>query len=103
MPGPLPFDVALCLYRITQEALHNVVKHSRATRAMVTLAAARNEVLLNVSDDGAGFDPLAVRAKDTLGLVSMRERARLVQGQLDVTSRLGTGTRVEVRVPIRNG
>ncbi len=103
VPGPLPFDVVLCLYRITQEALHNVVKHSRATRAMVTLSAARNEVLLNVTDDGAGFDPLAVRAKDTLGLVSMRERARLVQGQLDVTSRLGTGTRVEVRVPIRNG
>jgi signal transduction histidine kinase len=54
-----------------------------------------------VIDDGAGFDPLAVRGKDTLGLVSMRERARLVQGQLDVTSRLGDGTRVEVRVPVR--
>jgi len=93
-------DVALCLYRITQEALQNVVKHSGAARAAVALTVQNNDIMLSVSDDGEGFDPQAIQGKDTLGLVSMRERARLVKGQLDVTSAPGDGTRVNVRVPL---
>jgi PAS domain S-box-containing protein len=89
-------DLALCLYRITQEALQNVVKHSGAGRAAVALAVQNNDIMLSVSDDGAGFDPQAVQGKDTLGLVSMRERARLVKGHLEVTSAPGHGTRVNV-------
>jgi PAS domain S-box-containing protein len=93
-------EVALCLYRITQEALQNVVKHSGAALAAVALTVQNNDIMLSVSDDGAGFDPQAVQGKDTLGLVSMRERARLVKGQLEVTSAPGRGTRVNVRVPL---
>lgn len=100
LPATLAEDVRLCLYRIAQEALQNVVKHSGAARAALTLAADGNDVLLRVVDDGDGFDQLAVREKDTLGLVSMRERARLVQGRLSVTSKHREGTRVEVRVPV---
>ena len=92
-------DEALCLYRITQEAVHNVVKHSSATRATVTLAGAAGKVLLSIVDNGVGFDTQAVRKKDTLGLVSMRERARLVRGTLMLTSKPGGGTRIDVSVP----
>jgi len=92
-------DEALCLYRITQEAVHNVVKHSSATRATVTLAGAAGKVLLSIVDNGVGFDTQAVRKKDTLGLVSMRERVRLVRGTLMLTSKPGGGTRIDVSVP----
>ena len=92
-------DAVLCLYRIAQESLHNVVKHSGATRVEITLAAAPGEVVLRVADDGVGFDPRSAQQKDTLGLVSMRERARLVRGQLTVSSKPGDGTKIEVRLP----
>jgi signal transduction histidine kinase len=100
LPMVLGADVALCLYRITQGALHNVVKHSRATHATVTLTTNNGDLVLSVRDNGIGFDPLAVSEKETLGLVSVRERARLVQGQLQVSSKLGEGTVVQVRVPL---
>jgi PAS domain S-box-containing protein len=100
IPRPLADDPTLCLYRITQEALHNVIKHSGATSASVTLAVEMNEVVLTVSDNGAGFDPRAAFGKDTLGLISMRERARLVHGRFDLWSRPGQGTTVAVRIPV---
>jgi PAS domain S-box-containing protein len=101
IPRPIADDAALCLYRVTQEALHNVVKHSGATRASVTLVVNGNDVVLTVSDNGTGFDQRAAHAKDTLGLVSMRERARLLRGRFDLRSRLGEGTTVAVRIPVR--
>ena len=81
-----------CLYRVTQEALHNVVKHSNARRVIVALEQAPAKVALSVVDDGVGFDPQSVRQKDTLGLISMRERVRLARGQLMVSSKPGEGT-----------
>jgi PAS domain S-box-containing protein len=100
VPAGLGTDAALCLYRITQEALHNVVKHSGAARATVTLRSESGEIVLSIVDNGLGFDPIEVRQKDALGLVSMRERARLVQAQLVVFSKPGAGTTVEVRLPL---
>ncbi len=93
-------DVALCLYRIAQEALHNVVKHSGATSASVRLGSERGHIVLSVSDDGRGFDPLVESAVDGVGLISMRERVRLVEGHLTLTSKPGQGTSVAVRVPL---
>lgn len=93
-------DVSLCLYRIAQEALHNVVKHSRATTVNVTLKSATGEIALSVVDDGVSFDPGLESQAGGLGLISMRERARLVQGHLTLTSKPGHGTRVDVRVPL---
>ena len=100
LPPALEMDVAVCLYRIVQEALHNVVKHSGVTRARVALTSVSGQIVLSVADRGVGFDRTAVLQKGTLGLVSMRERARLMRGQLVVTSKPGEGTNVEVRVPI---
>jgi signal transduction histidine kinase len=100
VPRTVSADAALCLYRIAQEALHNVAKHSGGTAAKVELTRDDRHLRLVVADDGAGFDPQAARTNGSLGLVSMSERARFVGGRLSVESRPGTGTRVEVRVPI---
>jgi two-component system sensor kinase FixL len=100
VPRTVPEATALCLYRIVQEALHNVVKHSGGTVASVELAMEGGELRLAVTDDGVGFDPETMRANGSLGLVSMGERARFVHGLVSVESQAGKGTRIEVRVPI---
>jgi PAS domain S-box-containing protein len=94
------FDTALCLYRVAQEALHNIVKHSGATHATIGLGRDAHELVMSVVDNGAGFDTTAIGRKGTLGLISMRERARLVQASLAVTSQPGYGTRLEIRAPL---
>ena len=98
VPRALPDDVALCLYRVVQEALQNVVKHSGAEGARVELTADKNELSLVVSDHGCGFDAADKKGGSSLGLVSMRERVRLLNGQLSVMSAAGEGTRVKVRI-----
>ncbi len=103
VPAALDMNAALCLYRIAQEALHNVVKHSGATHASVTLTTVRGELVLRVVDRGAGFDLQTMQEKESLGLISMRERARLVHARLQVSSKTGEGTSIEARVPIRPG
>jgi len=100
VPRLVSNEVALCVYRITQEALQNVIKHSGANHAKVDLAADGPELHLIVADDGCGFDPKIVQGNGSLGIVSMRERARMVRGQISVQTRPGEGTRIEVRVPI---
>jgi len=100
VPRELPPDAALCLYRVAQEALQNVVKHSGATIAKVELIRNDGHLRLLVSDDGAGFDPRTARNNGSLGLVSMSERARFVGGRLAVESRADSGTRIEVRIPL---
>ena len=97
----MPEDTALCLYRIAQEALNNAVRHSGRTAARVELAREGSELRLVIADDGVGFDPETMCANGSLGLVSMGERARFVNGRLSVESHAGKGTRVEVRVPIK--
>jgi signal transduction histidine kinase len=100
VPPDLPRDVALCVYRVAQEALRNVGRHARCGRAAVRLVADGRELTLRVRDQGIGFE-VAARRKAGVGLESMRERARLVQARLTVRSRPGAGTAVTVRVPLR--
>jgi PAS domain S-box-containing protein len=100
VPRTVPKETALCLYRIAQEALHNIVKHSRATAARVKLVMNGGELQLTIYDNGVGFNPKATRANASLGLVSMSERARFVDGRFSVESHTGKGTTVEVRVPL---
>ncbi len=98
VPRAVPEETALCLYRIAQEALHNVVKHSGGTAARVELAMDGGELRLVIVDDGVGFDPETMRANSSLGLVSMAERARFVHGRFSIESHPGKGTRIEARV-----
>ncbi len=96
----LPDAIALCLYRVTQECLQNVIKHSAARHAQVELKRAAASVHLRVVDDGEGFDYRLLNGKTGLGFVSMRERLRLVQGEIAIDSRPAAGTRIEMRVPL---
>lgn len=100
LPRVLPADVSLCLYRITQESLQNVVKHSGADSAHVYAKAEDGEIILTVSDNGRGFDIDATKTKESLGLISISERVRAVNGSLEITSKIGAGSMVEARVPV---
>jgi signal transduction histidine kinase len=100
VPRLLPPEREEAVYRIAQEAVHNALRHGSPRTVTVDLAdgAGRaGEVALTVTDDGAGFDPAAARR--TLGLASMRERARAAGGRLEVDSRPGAGTTVRLTVP----
>jgi len=94
--GIVDAGIALGLYRITQEALHNVAKHAAAHRVDVSLSRSLEEIQLSIIDDGTGFDPGRPRG---LGLVSIDERARMLGGTMEIKARPEGGTRVEVRIP----
>ena len=98
VPSALPHDLELCLFRIAQEALNNVVKHSGAREVQVTLRRTGSGLVLRITDFGRGFDQGKAGVQDGLGLASMRERLRLVDGELTVDSRLGQGTTIIARV-----
>jgi signal transduction histidine kinase len=92
-------DVALCLYRVAQESLHNAAKHSGTQHAELTVGRVGNELELVVTDRGRGFNSNVRRKLRGLGLTSMEERVRLVGGTLDIESTPQNGTSVRVRVP----
>jgi signal transduction histidine kinase len=100
IPKEIPKDVTLCLFRIAQEALRNVVKHSGATEVNVELSGLGDRMELRVSDSGVGFDPEFEKGKGGLGLLSMSERLRLIGGELTVESAPSRGTRIRVRAPL---
>jgi PAS domain S-box-containing protein len=99
IPGKIPQDVTLCLFRIVQEALRNVVKHSGAAEAKVELFGQGGRIELGIFDSGSGFSAESAQAKGGLGLISMRERLRLVRGQLSIESEPSHGTRIRVCIP----
>jgi PAS domain S-box-containing protein len=96
----LPEDVSLSLYRVLQEALQNAMKHSGGSKIHVELNGNANEVWLSVSDEGKGFDPRRADKQQGLGLISMRERMRLVHGEFAIHSEPGRGTKVMCKVTI---
>jgi PAS domain S-box-containing protein len=100
VPRDLNPDTALVIYRITQEALHNIGKHSKATHAQVELTRENEAICLFISDDGQGFDLNTVSHHQGLGLLGMRERVRLAHGHMDIQSAPGKGTTIEVSVPM---
>jgi PAS domain S-box-containing protein len=95
---PLSEDRAIALFRIVQEALTNVARHARAQHVHVTLARIDEDCLLEVRDDGRGFDPVATR-KRSFGLAGMKERMLMLGGKIDIASAPGKGTRINVRMP----
>jgi len=100
VPGRLPPDVSLCLFRVLQEALRNAVKHSGVERFEVQLLGHPGEIPLRIRDEGAGFDPNEASRGDGLGLVSMRERVGLLRGTIDITSKAKAGTEITLRIPL---
>ncbi|HMD09029.1 MAG TPA: ABC transporter substrate binding protein [Candidatus Acidoferrum sp.] len=96
----IPKDVQLCLFRVTQEALGNVVKHSQAKSAEVELGTNANGISLRITDAGRGFEPDLSNPAAGIGLVGMRERLRLVGGRLTVKAELMRGTEVLAEVPL---
>ena len=101
VPDPLPHAVALCLYRIAQEALRNVGRHARASAVQVSLRRLDGGVQLAVRDNGAGFDPAQQRDRPSLGHASMRQRIYQLNGELEVESAPGHGTTVLAWVPLK--
>jgi PAS domain S-box-containing protein len=95
----VPFDVGICLFRVLQESLHNAAKHSAVKRIEVQLREVSNEIHLNVTDLGRGFDVVAAIQGQGLGLMSMQERVRLLNGSVDIESKPMAGTTIHVRVP----
>jgi PAS domain S-box-containing protein len=100
IPRAVPQDVSLCLFRVLQESLQNAIKYSGAERFQVQLRGMPGEVQLTVLDDGVGFNVDAAKSNHGLGLISMRERASLVNGTILITSKPAQGTKINVRIPI---
>ena len=100
VPRALPHDVETCLFRVVQEGLNNVVKHSGARLAEVTLRATGDVLILSIADSGRGFDDAPDMNRDGVGLASMRERLRLVHGDFTVRSQPGQGTMLIARVQL---
>jgi len=91
--------VAISAYRIVQEALSNIVKHARATQASVQLSLEEGELRMQISDNGAGFDP--AQTSSGIGLVGMRERVYALNGRIAIDTGLSAGTRINIAMPIR--
>ncbi|MFQ3568365.1 MAG: HAMP domain-containing protein [Aggregatilineales bacterium] len=97
----LPSEIETALYRITQEALTNVIRHAQATTASIFIERREDRVLAIIDDDGKGFDPVAISHDDGhLGLYGIRERAELLSGQLVIESQPGIGTSLYVEIPL---
>jgi len=100
VPRSLPEETSLCLFRVLQEALQNAVKHSGSEQYRVSITCDSDEVVLTVSDSGCGFNTEEALRTPGLGLTSMRERTKIVHGDLVIDSRKNVGTMVRARVPI---
>jgi signal transduction histidine kinase len=100
VPAPLPPGVAINLFRVLQEALANAAKHSGASRCSVSLRGTNDQLKLDVRDEGRGFDIQAALATSGLGIVSMQERLKLVNGSIAIHSTMGAGTTIQAIVPL---
>jgi len=98
----IPQEVSTCLFRVLQESLTNVVKHSGAKTAQVELAGNPSEIQLQILDSGVGFDPKSTGSRGGLGLISMRERLSLLGGELLIESRPSGNTWIKACVPLKS-
>jgi signal transduction histidine kinase len=100
--GTLPFAIEQTLFRIAQESLANVTRHSGATCVDIQLAYESEAVRLTITDNGCGFDPASASGSG-VGLLSMAERTGAVAGKLEINSAPGRGTRILARCPVDGG
>jgi PAS domain S-box-containing protein len=101
VPSNLPKEVSLCLFRVLQEALQNAVKYSGVRHFTAELRGTSDEIHLTVSDCGTGFDKNQALAHQGLGLISMRERVQMINGDFEIESERGQGTTIRVRAPFQ--
>jgi|KBSSwiStaDraftv2_1062776.scaffolds.fasta_scaffold00947_8 signal transduction histidine kinase len=99
IPSSVDANVSLCLYRIAQEALHNVARHSQVREAQVSVTCDERHIALQIADSGVGFDPRHMRSGG-LGLASIRERVAVLKGQLAINAVPGGGTQITVHIPL---
>jgi signal transduction histidine kinase len=99
VPATVPPEISLCLFRVLQEALRNAVRHSSARSVAVSFLGTADGLSLTVRDAGRGFDAESA-SHSGLGLTSMRERLKLVAGELSIESQPGRGTKIVARVPL---
>jgi PAS domain S-box-containing protein len=97
----VPREVAICVYRVAQESIRNVVRHSGTKGAQLTLTVSKDGVTLLVKDQGRGFDGRIIDKNGGLGLISIQERVRLLNGHVEITSQPGRGTTIKARVPVQ--
>jgi len=95
--------MAVAVFRITQESLTNVARHSKADSIQVTFNLGQETIFLEVKDNGVGFDSESLRKSDSFGLFGIRERAIAVGGEALVSSKPGCGTVVQVHIPLKKG
>ena len=100
VPAHISIAIASCFYRVTQEALRNVVKHAGKAKVQVRLLGNPNELILSIADDGIGFKLPLIRSKNSLGLVSIEERARLVDGEFSLKTKPGQGVLIRIKVAL---
>jgi len=98
--APLPKEVTLCLFRVVQESLSNVIRHSRSREARVELEITGSQARLTVSDTGRGFEEASSQTQTGLGFISMLERVRHVGGEIAIHSEASRGTRISVLIPL---
>jgi signal transduction histidine kinase len=97
--GGIPQEVSLCAFRVAQEALNNAIRHGQADQIGITLLKQADLLRIRISDTGIGFDEGSL--SEGLGLISMRERLRMLGGQLVVNSQPGKGTDIRAEVPLK--
>jgi PAS domain S-box-containing protein len=100
LPSNLAPEVALCLFRVLQEALQNAIKHSGTTRFQVSFRTTPTDISLTVHDSGKGFDAAKINRGRGLGITSMKERMKLIHGQIRIDSQIHRGTTVRASVPL---
>ena len=100
LPTSLSPEISLCFFRVLQEALHNAAKHSGVRHFEVRLWATPDEIHLTIIDSGVGFDGEAAKSSGGLGLISMQERLKILNGILRIESRLERGTTIHASVPL---
>ena len=93
----LPDAIRTCVYRVVQEALQNVSRHSRASHAKILVEQPSGTVALTIEDDGAGFDPPRTRG---MGLLGIEERVKQLGGKFEVQSQPGKGTALRISLPV---
>ena len=94
-------DLATNIFRIFQESLTNIMRYAKAEKVLISLNVIDNAITLNIEDDGVGFDTAAFDNRKTFGILGMRERVRSLNGQFEIKSAHGKGTKISISLPYR--